>query len=157
MTNFLEQLAAEWYEYRGYYVRRNVKVGRLEHGGFEGELDVVAFHARRRHLVHVEASTDAASWEQREARFRKKFETGKKYIRDLFAGFDLPPNTDQIALLVIASDVTHAKIGGATVLPLKRFMETVRAELAGQSHTTKAIPEQFVILRGLQYAANFWK
>src|SRR5690348_723440 len=142
MANFLEQFVAEWYEYHGYYVRRNVKVGRLGHGGFEGELDVVAFHPDKPHLVHVEASTDAASWEHRETRFRKKFETGKKYIRDLFAGFDLPPDPDQIALLVIASDVRHTKIGGATVLPLKRFMETIRAELADQSHSTKAVPEQ---------------
>ena len=25
--NFLEQLVAEWYEYQGYFVRRNVMVG----------------------------------------------------------------------------------------------------------------------------------
>ena len=26
--NHLEQLTAEWYEFRGYFVRRNVQVGR---------------------------------------------------------------------------------------------------------------------------------
>ena len=41
--NFLEQLIAEWYEYRGYFVRRNVLVGRRLKGGYECELDIVAF------------------------------------------------------------------------------------------------------------------
>ena len=27
-NNFLEQLVTEWYEYRGYFVRRNVPVGK---------------------------------------------------------------------------------------------------------------------------------
>jgi hypothetical protein len=27
-VNFLEQLVAEWYEYDGYFIRRNVKVGK---------------------------------------------------------------------------------------------------------------------------------
>ena len=27
MVNFLEQMVAEWYEFRGYFVRRNVRVG----------------------------------------------------------------------------------------------------------------------------------
>jgi hypothetical protein len=34
-TNYLEQLVAEWYEYKGYFVRRNILVGRLPKGGFE--------------------------------------------------------------------------------------------------------------------------
>src|SRR5690349_2182454 len=44
MFNFLEQLVAEWYEFQGYFVRRNVRVGPRAGGGHAGELDVVAFH-----------------------------------------------------------------------------------------------------------------
>lgn len=44
VPNFLEQLVAEWYEYRGYFVRRNVLVGRRSQGGQDGELDIVAFN-----------------------------------------------------------------------------------------------------------------
>jgi len=33
VINFLEQLAAEWYEFRGYFVRRNVRVGPRPKGG----------------------------------------------------------------------------------------------------------------------------
>ena len=35
-NNFLEQLVAEWYEYRGYFVRRNVPVGRRLEGRIRG-------------------------------------------------------------------------------------------------------------------------
>ena len=72
-TNFLEELAAEWYEYKGYFIRRNVLVGKRPAGGHECELDVVGFHPETRHLVHIEASMDAAKWEERERRFQKKF------------------------------------------------------------------------------------
>lgn len=41
--NFLEQLVSEWYSYRGFYVRENVRVGLRDRGGYQGELDVVAF------------------------------------------------------------------------------------------------------------------
>ena len=78
MPNFLEQLVAEWYEFRGYFVRRNINVGPRLKGGFESELDVVAFHPTKRHLVHIEPSMDAHSWDQREKRFTAKFAAGRK-------------------------------------------------------------------------------
>jgi len=85
-NNFLEQLVAEWYEYRGYFVRRNVPVGRRARGGYEAELDVVAFNPGTRHLVHLEPSMDAESWETRERRFRRKFDAGREHIPEpLFA------------------------------------------------------------------------
>ena len=71
-TNFLEELAAEWLEYKGYIVKRNERVGRRGAGGHEGELDVVAFNPKTKHLVHVETSSDADSWAERERRFSKR-------------------------------------------------------------------------------------
>lgn len=78
MANFLEQLAAEWYEYNGYFVNRNVHVGRRPKGGWECELDVVAFNPSTKHLVHIEPSMDSDRWDKRETRFRKKFDAGQK-------------------------------------------------------------------------------
>ena len=37
--NYLEQLVAEWYEYKGYFVKKNLWVGKLSSGGYECELD----------------------------------------------------------------------------------------------------------------------
>jgi len=50
--NFLEQLIAEWYEYRGYFIHKNALVGKRPQGGYECELDIVAFHPGEKHLVH---------------------------------------------------------------------------------------------------------
>jgi hypothetical protein len=40
----LEDLLVQWRDWRSYVVQRNVKAGRLSHGGWEGELDIVAYH-----------------------------------------------------------------------------------------------------------------
>jgi hypothetical protein len=76
----LETLIAEYLDWRGYLVRRNKKVGRLRHGGWEGELDIVAYHPKSQDLVHYEPSIDAIGWTKREERYRKKFDAGRKYI-----------------------------------------------------------------------------
>ena len=60
-TNHLEQLIAEWYEFKGYFVRRNVHVGKRTKGGYDCELDVVAFNPCEKKLVHIEPSLDAHS------------------------------------------------------------------------------------------------
>jgi hypothetical protein len=129
-------------------------------GGFESELDVVAFHPERRHLVHVEPSMDAHSWDQREKRFAAKFAAGRKFIPSLFTGFELP-EPEQIALLVFAGSQQHAEIGGGKVLLIQDLMNEIRSDpqwgLVARSVRNRAVPEQYVILRSLQFAANYWK
>ena len=156
-TNFLEQLVAEWYEFQGYFVRRNVRVGRRPKGGHDGELDVVAYKPETNHLIHIEPSMDADRWEQREARYRRKFETGKKHIPELFSGLVLPENIEQVALFVFGSGERHPVVGGGKVVMISEFMERIRKELTGRSVAKAAVPEQFVILRALQFAENYWQ
>jgi hypothetical protein len=140
VPNFLEQLVAEWYEYNGYFVNRNVHVGRRRQGGWECELDVVAFNPRTKHLVHIEPSTDADRWDKRETRFRKKFDAGQKYIPQLFESFKPLPEIERIALFVFGN-----------------FMQKIRDKIKGKTAFKSAIPEKYVILRTLQFAAQFWK
>lgn len=84
--NYLEQLVAEWYEFQGYFLRRNINVGKRDRGGYECELDVVAFHPQKRHLVQIEPSMDADSWPKRELRYAKKFEAGENTFQSYSAG-----------------------------------------------------------------------
>ena len=155
MANFLEQLAREWYEYQGYFVRQNIRVGPLEHGGYESELDVVAFHPQRRHLVHIEASMDADSWDVRERRFRKKFAAGKKYIPGLFEGIDVPHEIEQIAVLVFASRKNYPTIGGGRVMILDEFLAEILKGLSGVAMDRAAVPEQLPIIRTLQFVSYY--
>jgi hypothetical protein len=87
--NHLEQLISEWLEYQGYFIRRNVRVGKRAQGGYECELDIVGFDPKTKRLVQYEPSTDADSWDERERRYRKKFKAGKTYIPALFSEFDI--------------------------------------------------------------------
>ena len=61
----LESLIAEYLEWQGFLIRRNVKVRRRVRGGWDMGLDVVGFHPHSGSLVHYEPSIDALSWEQR--------------------------------------------------------------------------------------------
>jgi len=72
MMNHLEQLTYEYYDWLGYLVKHNIKVGKLKRGGWEMELDIVAYNPTTNHLIHMEPSIDGYSWETRETHFRKK-------------------------------------------------------------------------------------
>ncbi|WP_160079454.1 hypothetical protein [Pseudomonas sp. 8AS] len=150
--NHLEQLTAEWYEFRGYFVRRNVQVGRRLKGGYECELDVVAFCPNRQHLVHVEPSMDANTWAVREARYAKKFSAGKKYIRDVFKGIELPNHIEQIALLGFASNANVKELAGGKIVTSAQFLQEITSEIGGLKISSSAIPEQYPLLRTIQFA-----
>ncbi|MDX1486050.1 MAG: hypothetical protein R3229_16385 [Alphaproteobacteria bacterium] len=156
MANFLEQLVGDWYEYNRYFVRRNVLVGKRSAGGYECELDIVAFNPQTKHLVHIEPSADTDSWAKRELRYKKKFEAGKQYIPALFAGLDVPHKPDQIALLLYGSTRNRNELAGGKIISARDFMLIVREELQGKRVENEAVPEQFPILRGLQLAAQYW-
>ena len=132
----LEDLIAEYYDWCGYLVKRNIKVGRLKHGGWEMELDVIAYDPHSKHLIHVEPSIDAHSWEMREKRFTKKFKAAKKYIfSDVFTWLDMATPIEQVAILIVHPknrdklaggpwhDVIHKEL---EIVGVRQFSESVR-------------------------------
>ena len=155
--NYLEQLIAEWYEFQGYFVRQNILVGKREKGGYECELDIVAYHPSERRLVHLEPSMDADSWANRELRFRKKFEAGRKYIPTLFEGFTIPEKIEQVAVLVFASKVTHQEIGGGRIILIQEILRDIFHSLRNQKIASSAIPEHLPILRSFQLVSDYRK
>jgi hypothetical protein len=153
--NHLEDLIAEWYEFRGYFVRRNVLVGPRAAGGYECELDVVAFHPVLKHLVHLEPSLDADSWEKREHRFTKKFAAGRRYIPGLFEGIVLPSELEQHAVLAFVGQETRPTLGGGQLVPAATVLGEIIRGIAGRRLAKSAVPEQFPLLRTLQYVTEF--
>lgn len=152
--NHLEQLVSEWYEYRGYFVRRNVRVSKRPAGGYEGELDVVALHPEKKHLVHIETSMDALSWERREDRFKKKFEIGRKFVPKLFSGMSIPPAVEQIVLLGYGGKGGRTSLAGGRILLIAELLGEILRELATKSMHSEAVPEQFSLLRTLHFVAQ---
>lgn len=155
--NYLEQLVAEWYEFQGYFVRRNILVGKRAKGGYEGELDVVAFNPASAHLVHIEPSMDADSWAKREERYAKKFELGRAYIPALFEGFKLPKKIEQIALLGFGSKVNHVELAGGKIMLVPDLLAEIFETLKTQKIASNAISENMPLLRTLQFVSDNWR
>jgi len=152
--NHLEQLVAEWLQYKNYFVKVCVPVGlRSSRGGFEGELDVVGLNSPNKHLIHVECSLDADSWEIRNEKFAKKFERGRKYINSVFKGWELPEKLDQVALLQFAAP-TNLEVGGARLVSGRQFIREVFDGLKDTSPASGAVPSTLPLLRTLQFAAD---
>jgi hypothetical protein len=154
-SNHLEQLVAEWYEFRGYFVRRNVRVGRRGAGGYECELDIVAFHPGTNHLIHIEPSTDADSIEKRQKRYAKKFEAGRKHIPSLFAGFTLPGEIEQIGLFLYGGRQTE--IAGGKLMLVSQLIPEILDYLKDHHLSSRAVPESFPLLRTLQLVSEYRK
>jgi hypothetical protein len=146
----LEELIYQYYEWKGYVVRRNTKVGRLRHGGWECELDIVAFNHQDRHLIHLEPSIDAHSWSKREERFKKKFEAGRKYIfKEIFPWLSSDMEIEQIAILI--SKGTRELIDGRKIITIDEFMKNVKADILKEGYMAQnAIPELYALLRTIQ-------
>lgn len=147
----LENLIAEYYDWSGYLVKRNLKVGKLAHGGWEMELDVLAFHPTTKHLVHIEPSIDAHSWETRESRFKKKFESGERYMfTSIFAWLDPSTPVERIAVLV-SHPKDRNELCGAKIMSIDEFMFEVKERVSDYGQMAKrAIPEQYPLLRTIQ-------
>lgn len=155
--NHLEQLVAEWYEWRGFFVRRNVQVGKRLQGGYECELDVVAFCPRTDQLVHLEPSMDTHTWAVREERYQKKFDAGRKYIPTLFGGIALPARIDQVAVLGLASAANRTTLGGGRIQTTAQLLAEITKEIAPRTIQSAAIPEQYPLLRTVQFAYHHRK
>jgi hypothetical protein len=147
----LESLIAEYLEWQGFLIRRNTKVGRLGHGGWEMELDVVGFHPHSGTLVHYEPSIDALSWETREARYKKKFEAGRKYIiKEMFSWLTTSTQLQQVAVFT-----SHPRgrdtIAGGTIISIDELMAEIRTKVtACGAMIRNAISEQYPLLRTIQ-------
>lgn len=148
----LEQLIAEFYDWQGYTIKRNIKVGKRPKGGWEMELDVVAYHPTLNKLLHVEASLDAQSWAMREQRYIKKFTLGEKYIlSEVFTW--LPPGTTIERIAIFPQIAGRDSLAGARLRSIDDFMLEIKtAVLSGRVMAKNAIPEQYPLLRTIQLA-----
>ncbi len=151
--NHLEQLVAEWLQYRGYFVRTSILVGPRPRGGFEGELDVVALHPKRKHLLHIECSLDSNSKAVRATRFARKFACGQRFAKNAFSGFPVPDELEQVAILMLVGKNVR-EVGGVRVVHTRDLIHEINACLANTSPIGTAVPSSLPLLRTLQLAVD---
>ena len=156
--NFLEQLAAEWYEYKGCFVRTNIKYGKNPsgQGGYIGEFDVVAYSPETKELIHIECSTDSSTWEDREVRFKRKFSTAKDNYKKIFT---FPyKKLERIAIVGFHKANNKPDFGpNVKIILIPDFVKEITNELKKKSPMQDAIPESYSLLRAIQYSAFFNK
>lgn len=150
--NHFEQLAAEWLQFNGYFVRTGVLVGPRPRGGFEGELDVVAFHPGNAHLLHIECSLDGDSWDKRERRFAAKFERGRRFTPAIFESMGAPATLDQVALLQFTS-AQRTMLAGVRIVSGVALVHEIMRGLQHTSPASGAVSSGFPLVRTLQLAA----
>jgi hypothetical protein len=153
MANHLETLISQYYDWKGWVVRKNVKVGPLDHGGYEGELDVVVYEPESGKVIHYEPSTDATTWVNREKRYKRKFDLGRKYIpKDVLPWLKLPPDyeLEQIAVFFRVPERRRAFQGGRA-MSIDELVKMIRDDIQKRGRVGKsAIPEQYDLLRVIQ-------
>lgn len=155
--NHLEQLTAEWYEYSGYFVRRNIRVGKRPNGGYDCELDVIAFNPSTKHLIHIEPSMDAHPWAKREERYEKKFAAGRKHIPNLFRGVEIPAEIEQVAIFGFGGRGPSPTVAGGKVMLVQDLLHEITAKLRTKKIEREAVPEQFPLLRTVQLMCQHHK
>ncbi len=169
--NFLEQLAAERYQYNGYFVRTNLRFGRNARGkgGHVGEIDVVAYDPNTEIFIHLESSTDAYSWSKRKKVFEKKFTNARKYYLEIFpfkrmdikpkqialVGFNLSPSPKTSSWKSSPPDKLPWGNIKIEVIHIPKFFQDIKLELQDKDPQRNAIPENFPLLRAIQYSIYY--
>jgi len=159
--NFLEELAAEWYEYNGCFVRQNIKFGGptgKSRGGHTGEIDVAAFNPTTGVLTHIETSQDADTQEERRMRFLRKFTTAAVHYKDLFK---FAINKFELVVIVGYSkkQQTHdwrlADGSKIVIKDIPSFILEISEHLGQTDPYRKAVPESLPLLRAIQHDSYF--
>jgi hypothetical protein len=149
--NFLEQLVAEWYEYEGYFVRSNVRARKRPKGGWDAELDVLAYEPSTGTLLHVETSGDGDSWAERKARF-----TGKKFtLSNAEYESVLGSRVHEVRKIAIVGYARSTKADlnwgpDIEVVLIPDFLRRVVGKLRSLPPLQAAVPEGYPILRAIQ-------
>lgn len=149
--NFLEQLIAEWYAYQDYLVLTNINVGKRLKGGYEGEIDIIAFDPKKKTLVHLETSSDADSWKERQEKFQKKFETASKHYSSIFSvKFE---KVRKIAVVSLSKPKKTIDFGNNIALvSIPEMMTEITEGMRKFDPRKAAVPEKYPLLRAIQFA-----
>ncbi|MEK7124725.1 MAG: hypothetical protein AAB877_03560 [Patescibacteria group bacterium] len=152
--NFLEQLAAEWYEYKGYFVRTNIKYGKNSkgRGGHSGEIDVAAYNPKTKKLIHIECSTEASTKEKLDPKFQKKFSTARENYDKVFTFSH--KEIERIAIVGFHKPKSKLNFGSdVKIFLIPEFIKEITDELKNKSPMQDAIPESYPLLRAIQYSS----
>jgi hypothetical protein len=151
MANHFETLIYQFYDWQGCVVKCNIRVARLEPGGYAGELDVVVYDPKVPEVIHYEPSLDGDSWAERERRYKKKFELGRMHIfKDVFPWVSSRTPIRQIAVFNNVP-VNRKDFVGAEAKSIEDLVKEMKDKIGACGYVGEnAIPEKYDLLRTIQ-------
>lgn len=154
--NYLEALAAEYYAYTGYFVRSNVRTRKRPRGGYDIEMDVLAFMPNTQKLVHVETSGMADTWKrQREKFIEKKFcVTREEYEEQLGCAVY---TIQKVVILGWAKTEEPYFDGDIEILSIPAFVRRIKEALKDKHPLKEIVPEHYPLLRSMQMVLHYGK
>lgn len=154
--NFLEQLVAEWFEYRGYFVRTNVKARKRTKGGWDAELDVLAYDPKKAELIHAETSGDSLSWAKRKKHFlSKKFVFTRRQYESL-VGSPVSKVRKRAIVGFVRSTKADLRWGrGIEVVLVPTLIREIADVLRTRHPMQQAVPEGYPLLRSFQMVLHY--
>jgi hypothetical protein len=87
----------------------------------------------------------------------RKFEAGRKYIPELFAGIQIPENIEQIALFGLGSKSNNTTLAGGEVWLVSDLLLKITGTLRNLRIEKAAVSEQFPLLRTIQFVCQYEK
>ncbi|MBS1618817.1 MAG: hypothetical protein JST76_09880 [Bacteroidetes bacterium] len=154
--NHLESLLAEWYEIQGYLVTRNIKIDKRDKGGYNSEIDVLAFHPKKNEWIQIETSMDTYSWPKRIERIEKKFKHARDFVAKEYGEKAAIGLKQEFVLVYGNADDKKLKRGSIILAKYKiqeilKFIETEHSEI-----DRELISENYPLLRTLQFANHYY-
>jgi len=157
--NFLEELASEYYDHQGYFVKNNERVEIGKRGGYKTEMDVIAYHPTKKELIHLEATSEATHWEDKKrkdgkvdsgtkSRIKKKFNIAKRNYKKLF-DFDFE-HLKEIAIAGYGKG-SNKSLGDIELKTIPQFKgEVLEYVRKFNNSSVRVIPEKYPLLRTIQ-------
>jgi Holliday junction resolvase-like predicted endonuclease len=141
VENFLEELAAEYYEFNGYWIKKNTRYEREE-------FDVFAM--KKDEFIHVECDGSSDTVEVIRKRLLGKFKRANKHYEQLFGLKDVQ-KVKKIA--IVGRTNKEFKIGSG--ITRKSIPEFVTETIDFVAKQPKTVPEQYGFLRMLQFEMQY--
>lgn len=151
----IEDLIAEYYDWQGYLVKRNITVGKHQMGSEDVVLDLIAFNPKSGHMIHIEPSITSDSWNTHIEKFVKKFHLARELIfSEVFTWLDPKVGIEQVSVL-ITHPKGREKLGDAKLESVDELMAEIRQKVIECGPmATHPIPEHYPLLRTLQLSHN---
>lgn len=145
--NYLEQLTAEWYSYKGYLVRTNVRCKRSDKP--KSEMDVLAYEPESQILVHIETTSYQGNVKADEKNFARKFDVAQNYYSDLRIPIK---DVKKRAIIGWAKGGSRKKmnIPGVDITSIGEFFTEIAKTLGEKDPFKKVISESWPLLRTVQ-------